>query len=202
MGTGGATINVLQATPVITWANPADITYGTALGSSQLDATANVPGTFVYSPAAGTVLKAGKGQTLSVTFTPTDGTDYTTGTGTATINVLQATPVITWANPADITYGTALGSSQLDATANVPGTFVYSPAAGTVLKGWDESNAVRHLHTHGRHRLHRGNRHHLHQRRVEHQSVRPLDLRDQSHHQQCTRCLRDGEDQYPGHVGR
>ena len=51
-------------TPAVTWANPADITYGTALGADQLDATSNVPGTFTYSAAAGTVLHAGTGQTL------------------------------------------------------------------------------------------------------------------------------------------
>src|SRR5207248_993025 len=62
--------------PTITWNNPADITYGTALGASQLNATANVPGTFAYSPAAGTILGAGPNQTLSVTFTPTDTVSY------------------------------------------------------------------------------------------------------------------------------
>ena len=80
-----------QATPTITWANPADITYGTPLGATQLDATASVPGTFAYSPAAGTILKAGTGQVLSVTFTPYDSIDYTAVTTTATINVNQAT---------------------------------------------------------------------------------------------------------------
>jgi ELWxxDGT repeat protein len=135
-------INVLEATPTITWANPANIVYGTALGSAQLDATAawtvggtsgNVSGTFVYSPAAGTVLHAGNNQSLSVSFTPTDTTDYTTASAKAVINVLQATPTITWANPANIVYGTALGTTQLDATASVAGTFAYTPAAGTVL---------------------------------------------------------------------
>jgi 2-keto-3-deoxy-6-phosphogluconate aldolase len=61
-------------TPVITWTTPAAIPYGTALSAAQLDATASVPGTFAYSPSAGTVLAAGA-QTLSVTFTPTDTTD-------------------------------------------------------------------------------------------------------------------------------
>ena len=131
--TATATINVLQATPTITWAKPADIVYGTALSATQLDATASVPGTFTYTPAAGTVLGAGNNQTLSVAFTPTDTTDYTTATATATINVLPATPTITWANPANIVYGTALSATQLDATASVPGTFTYTPAAGTVL---------------------------------------------------------------------
>ena len=34
------------------------------------------PATFVYTPAAGTVLNAGTAQTLSVTFTPTDAANY------------------------------------------------------------------------------------------------------------------------------
>jgi hypothetical protein len=59
-GDGDRAINVLKATPVITWPTPADITYGTALSATQLNATTNVPGTFVYSPAAGTVLNAGR----------------------------------------------------------------------------------------------------------------------------------------------
>ncbi|HVA51251.1 MAG TPA: FG-GAP-like repeat-containing protein, partial [Pirellulales bacterium] len=130
--TGSVTVNVNQATPTINWATPAAITYGTALSGTQLDATANVPGSFSYSPAAGTVLGAGQ-QALSVTFTPTDTTDYTTATGSVMLAVNQATPTINWPTPAAITYGTALSGTQLDATASVAGSFTYSPAAGTVL---------------------------------------------------------------------
>ena len=118
---------LVQGTPVITWPAPANITYGTALTSAQLDATANVPGTLVYTPALGTVLNAGANQTLSVTFTPTDTTDYASVTYSVPITVSQATPVITWPTPANITYGTTLTSAQLDATASVPGTFAYNP---------------------------------------------------------------------------
>jgi hypothetical protein len=60
---------VTKTTPVITWANPADITYGTALGNAQLNATA-VSGSFSYSPGTGSILSAGP-HTLTVTFTPT-----------------------------------------------------------------------------------------------------------------------------------
>ncbi len=102
------TIDVAKATPVITWTNPADIVYGTALSATQLNATTTVPGTFVYTPHAGTVLSAGTAQTLSTTFTPTDTANYNTANKSVAINVLKATPVITWANPADIVYGTAL----------------------------------------------------------------------------------------------
>ena len=124
------TLTIGQATPVISWANPAGIIYGTALGGAQLNATASVPGAMVYTPAAGSIDAAGT-DTLSVTFTPTDTTDYTTVTKTVQLTVSQATPVITWANPANIVYGTALSNLQLDATASVSGSFVYTPAAGT-----------------------------------------------------------------------
>jgi len=129
--TATATLVVNKAAPVMTWANPAPITYGTALSSAQLDATASVSGTFVYTPAAGSVPAAGT-DTLSVTFTPTDTANYTTQTASVTLVVNKATPVIAWANPAPITYGTALSSTQLNATSSVAGTFTYSPAAGTI----------------------------------------------------------------------
>src|SRR5207237_4550746 len=129
--TATATIRVLKASSTITWPAPADITYGTALSATQLNATASAPGTFVYTPAAGTVLDAGS-HTLSVTLTPTDA-NYTSATKTVTITVLKATPTITWPAPADVTYGSALSAAQLNATSSVGGAFVYSPAAGTVL---------------------------------------------------------------------
>jgi PGF-pre-PGF domain-containing protein len=126
------TINVLQATPTITWSNPADIVYGTALSSTQLNASASVNGTFTYNPTAGTILSAGS-QTLSTIFTPQDTTNYTIASASVDINVNQATPTITWGNPADITYGTALSGAQLDATASVAGTFAYNPVVGAIL---------------------------------------------------------------------
>ena len=130
--TSSVPITVKQAMPSVSWAAPAAITYGTALSATQLDATASVAGAFVYSPPAGTVLKAGV-QTLSVTFTPTDSVDYATATSSVPITVNAATPVINWPTPSAITYGTTLSATQLDATSTIPGTFVYSPAAGTVL---------------------------------------------------------------------
>ena len=121
-----------SSTPTITWPTPAAISYGTALSATQLNATSTVGGIFVYSPAPGTVLPAGT-QTLSVTFTPTDATDYTTVTATVELTVSKATPVINWPSPAPITYGTALSASQLDASSPVAGSFAYTPASGTVL---------------------------------------------------------------------
>jgi hypothetical protein len=135
--------NVDQVTPTISWTDPADIVYGTALSAAQLDATASVPGTYAYTPAAGTELSAGAGQTLAVTFTPTDSTDYTTATASVTINVDRATPTITLDAPPDIAFGTALNSTQLDASTGVAGTYAYTPTAGTFLGvGSDQTLSV------------------------------------------------------------
>jgi hypothetical protein len=125
-------IVVQRASPQISWTAPSPINYPIALSPLQLDATASVPGTLAYSPAAGQVLTVGS-WTLSVTFSPTDNLDYTTATTSVPITVNPGTVSITWNNPADITYGTALSSTQLNATASVAGTFAYNPPAGTIL---------------------------------------------------------------------
>ena len=135
------TYTVGQATPTITWPAPAPITYGTALSGAQLDATASVAGTLTYNPPAGAVPVAGT-QTLSVAFTPADTTDYTTASATVLLTVSKATPTITWVSPAAITYGTALSATQLNASASVPGTFVYTPASGAILPAGTQTLSV------------------------------------------------------------
>ena len=193
-------------TPTVTWANPSSLAAGTALTGMQLNATATangapVAGTFVYAPPAGTVMNTLGTQSLSVSFTPTDTTSYTSVVATVNIvvtfvgprggggwagtisgsNLLYngvtypivngrvsfpdctmyivapngallggstipncvsgtggggagpAAPVITWAIPASVVAGTPLSATQLNATANVTGTFVYSPSIGTAM---------------------------------------------------------------------
>jgi uncharacterized protein (TIGR02145 family) len=73
--------------PIITWANPADISSATLLSAIQLNATANVAGTFVYTPASGTKLNVGADQVLRVDFAPDDSTSYNTASKTVKINV-------------------------------------------------------------------------------------------------------------------
>ena len=98
---GSVNYTIDRLTPTITWATPAAITYGTPLSTTQLNATASVPGTFAYTPAAGTVLAAGM-QTLSVTFTPTDTVDYSPAESMVTLTV----------NPAPIVAYTLTSSTQ------------------------------------------------------------------------------------------
>jgi hypothetical protein len=84
------TLTVVQAAVVVTWPTPVSIANGTALSAAQLNATANVPGSFAYNPAIGTVLNVGT-NTLSLTFTPTDTVDYNTATAAVTL-VVTAQP--------------------------------------------------------------------------------------------------------------
>jgi hypothetical protein len=129
-------LGITPADQTITWSTPADITYGTALGLAQLNATVTVAGpapagALTYDRGGGTILNAGNGQSLTVVAAATR--DYGQASATVSINILKATPTITWSDPADMMAGTPLGAAQLDATASVAGTFTYTPAAGTLL---------------------------------------------------------------------
>ncbi|MEY2408983.1 MAG: hypothetical protein QOF48_1653, partial [Verrucomicrobiota bacterium] len=133
VATQTVTLNILKATPVVTWPRPANISYGQSLGAAQLNATANVAGSFAYAPLAGVVLNVGNNQSLLATFTPTATTNYETVIRTNLITVTPGIPLITWSSPAPVTNGTVLGAVQLNATANLPGVLEYTPPAGTVL---------------------------------------------------------------------
>ena len=131
--TATTTAAITPATPTITWATPAAITYGTPLSATQLNATASVPGTLTYTPAAGTVLNAGAGQTLQVNFVPTDSVNYTTASATTTITVNKAdqtvtlTPLASTVPPGTPVAYTAAGSST--------GAYVWGGTAGASGSG-------------------------------------------------------------------
>ena len=80
---------VNKAIPTLSWNQPAPIPYGTPLSTSQLNATANVPGAFSYSPALGSILNEGTNQSLRVLFTTSDSTDYAPAEATVSITVLH-----------------------------------------------------------------------------------------------------------------
>ncbi len=82
---GEVAIIINKATPTLSWPQPASVVEGTVLTEAQLNATADVAGSFVYSPPLGTVLTAT--QQLSVTFTPADAVNYNGATATVTITV-------------------------------------------------------------------------------------------------------------------
>ncbi len=125
--------------PVITWNQPASVPEGTVLGSTQLNASASVPGSFTYTPAAGTTLQAGT-QTLSAVFTPQNQTEYAVTKASTTINVTTAAQSPTL-DSISLSSGSAAlqtgGAMQLTATANYSD---HSTRDVTAIANWNTSN--------------------------------------------------------------
>jgi hypothetical protein len=126
--TATQTTTAEKATPVISWATPAPITYGTPLSATQLDATANVAGSFTYSPAAGKIVAAGN-DTLTVTFKPTSA-DYTTTTGSVTLQVLPTATVTTITSPSQTITLSKVGVATSTLDFNVTS---YDPTGSVTL---------------------------------------------------------------------
>ena len=110
--------------PEILWASPAPIVYGTLLGPLQLNATATVPGTFAYTPAAGTKLNAGD-STLSITFTPEDSENYQSATKTVLLTVTKAQATVTLGNLEQTHDGTPKSATATTVPAGLAVRFTY-----------------------------------------------------------------------------
>jgi uncharacterized repeat protein (TIGR02543 family) len=131
-----------RTTPAIDWPAPAPIVQGRALSGSQLNASTAVPGTFVYAPAAGTVLAAGT-HTLSAVFTPADTTLYN---GTTAYMALTVTPVLHqltvvrptggMINGAGIDCGTSKAACQVTMPAAMSLGLRATPDSGYAFAGW------------------------------------------------------------------
>ncbi|HEY1802849.1 MAG TPA: glycoside hydrolase family 44 protein [Terracidiphilus sp.] len=125
-GTGGGG-GTSKTTPTVTaWPTAGPLGYGQTLASSTLNGgTASVSGAFSWmtpttAPGAGS-------QSESVTFTPTDTTDYNSVAGSVTVIVSKAMPGISsWPVASAITYGQTLASSTFSGGAtSVPGAFTW-----------------------------------------------------------------------------
>ncbi len=128
---GSAVVTVMTnpITPPLTWSAPANITYGTALSSTQLNASTNVPGSFAYTPSFGTILNAGGNQTLSVIFTPQDTVNYTSASASVLITVSPAMAIITLSNLHQAYDGTPKTSTVSTTPPNISTTLLYNGSA-------------------------------------------------------------------------
>jgi hypothetical protein len=90
--------------------------------------------TFEYTPAAGTVLHAGAGQELSVTFTPDDTDNYLPATKTVHITVTKAGQHITFtsAPPTAATVGGPAYEVAAVSDSGLPVTLSIDPSASSV----------------------------------------------------------------------
>jgi hypothetical protein len=92
-GSATGTLLINKADQIIAWSNPASIEYGTALSSTQLNATLTAgDGTLTYNPALETILNAGNEQTLTVSAAETN--NYNAATASVSIDVTKATPIV------------------------------------------------------------------------------------------------------------
>jgi len=130
-------VTVNKATPsVTTWPTASAITYGQALASSALTGGASTPAGSIAFTTPSTVPAAGSAS-QSVTFTPTDSSNYNTASSTVSVTVNKATATITWPTASAITYGQTLVSSTLTGGASTPaGSFAFTtpstaPSAGS-----------------------------------------------------------------------
>ena len=122
-----------KASPVISWDVPATLSAGTVLSETLLNATSSIAGTFSYTPAAGQMLVPGEGQTLSVTFNPSDTINYSPITYSTSINVGRVTPEIEITYSGDFVGGTMLSEAMFSTDTELLGTLSADPAFGSVL---------------------------------------------------------------------
>jgi hypothetical protein len=92
---GSVSVTVNKATPAVSaWPAATAITYGQTLALSTLTGgAASVPGAFSWTTP--TIAPSGGTPSEGVTFTPTDGADYNTATGSVSVTVSPALPNVT-----------------------------------------------------------------------------------------------------------
>ena len=119
----------VEGVPVITWV-PAGLVYGTPLGAAQLNATANIAGTFVYTPGTGALLLAGN-QSLSAVFTPSVPY-YVSANASAVVSVSPAVVSATYSSLV-ASPNPAVAGSSVTVTATVKDAN-NNPIAGATIQ--------------------------------------------------------------------
>ena len=140
-------ITVSKFTPTLDYNVFAPIVYGTTIASS-LTATSNVAGTFAYSTngvalSSTDVLNAGM-YIIIASFTPTDTSNYNSGSTTSPVTVNKQPTSITFPATSSIVYETTMSSfiSGTTVSNGVAGTFAFSTNGTTIT-----SSSVLHIGT-------------------------------------------------------
>ncbi len=128
-------LTITQAVPIVTWANPPAITYGTPLSTNQLNAMANWSGSFAYTPTIGTVLSQGT-WALSAVFTPTDTVNIRSSTKTVSLAVVLPPLQFTVDNGAmEFSWPTNAVGVSLQMITNLSNPDGWVPVSGTIVLG-------------------------------------------------------------------
>jgi concanavalin A-like lectin/glucanase superfamily protein/Big-like domain-containing protein/MBG domain-containing protein/IPT/TIG domain-containing protein len=136
--TVSSTVTIIPASPAVsvsggtfTFDGHPHPAIATAIGVAG---DALVPVTVEYSLAGGGSVPAPvNAGTYVVTASYAGSANYVAASGSGTVTIGRAAPMITWSAPSPIVYGTPLSAAQLNASASVAGSFAYSPGFNTVL---------------------------------------------------------------------
>jgi hypothetical protein len=120
--------------PTIVWASPAVMSYGTPLGTTQLNATANTPGTFVYTPDTGTILPPGT-NTLHLAFQPDNTIGYTNTVAEVQLIVQKLDQTLNISAPNSIPYGGTPVVAVATATSGLAPDLAIVSGPGTLTAG-------------------------------------------------------------------
>lgn len=124
-----STLVIRKAKPAVQWFDPSSITTTTKLSRAQLNATANVAGTFAYASTVGSTLPQGV-QPLKAVFTPRDTRNYESVDVAVNI-VVTRTKLQTIVIPFD------MGSSSLSAaTRSIVAQIKASGATAVTVLGY------------------------------------------------------------------
>ena len=104
----------LKHAPVTSWNEPLEIQVGTPLGGDQLNAHADVPGTFAYYPPLGTVLPIGTYR-LTAVFTPADASASNRATASTFLTIRPRNVALAQAVYASSAAGTTSPAMVVDA---------------------------------------------------------------------------------------
>jgi len=133
-GASEVTLQVNQAIPSLTVAGGTFTfdgqPHGATASATDYRGVALAPVTVTYNGSPDAPVNAG---TYTATATFAGDANYAARTGSSTVTIGKAAPIVTWSAPSPIVYGTPLGAAQLNASASVAGSFAYSPGLNTVL---------------------------------------------------------------------
>ncbi len=137
-GSANGTFTILRANAKFNWNNPAPFTSDQILSEVQLNATADIPGTFTYTPAAGSRLMPGH-DALSTQFVPLDQVNYASAQFSIWIDV--ALPPVIKVPPGTIppvylaTIAPVSGSTKLT-PAQIKAATAKAVKKGSVIQIW------------------------------------------------------------------
>lgn len=121
--------------PTLSW-NPASMTFNSAFGAGQLNATSGgVPGIHSYSPALGFVPTAAGTVSVTDVFTPTDQVTYSVVSKTVSITVNPAPETITVTGTTKVFNGTDQEPNISTSPAGLPTSRTYNGVSSPLPNG-------------------------------------------------------------------